>query len=86
MRGMQRLDNAVCISTEAENVMFGLGSDFLQDKCSWQGSMGRAFLTALVSRGHQGPSELFQISYQDSDIGRVGICNPGATTCPEGCI
>lgn len=34
-----------------ERVMFSLGSHFLQDKCSWQGSMGRAFLSALVSRG-----------------------------------
>lgn len=50
MRGMQRLDSAVCIGTEAERVMLGLGSDFLQDKCSWQGSMERAFLSALVSR------------------------------------
>lgn len=49
MRGMQWLDNAVCISTE--HVVLGLGSDFLQDKCSWHGSMGRAFLSALVSRG-----------------------------------
>lgn len=40
MRGMQRLDNAACISTEADHVVSGLGSDFLQDKCSWQGSMG----------------------------------------------
>lgn len=51
VRGMQRLDDAARISTEAEHMVLGLGSDFLQDKCSWQGSMGRAFLIALVSRG-----------------------------------
>lgn len=57
MRGMQRLDNAACISTEADHVVSGLGSDFLQDKCSWQGSMGGggAFVIAFVSGGSPRP-------------------------------
>lgn len=66
MRGMQRLDNAACISTEADHVVSGLGSDFLQDKCSWQGSMGGGGLSSslLSLGGHQGLAEPFQTSYR----------------------
>lgn len=52
---MQRLENAACISAEAEHVVPGLGSDFLQDKRSWQGSVGRAFVIAFVSGGSPRP-------------------------------
>lgn len=52
---MQRLDDAAFISTEAEHVASGLGSAFLQDKRSWQGSMGRAFVIAFVSGGSPRP-------------------------------
>lgn len=55
VRGMQRQDNAAQIGTKGEHVVLDLGSDLLQDKCSWQGSMRRAFLVALVSKGSPRP-------------------------------
>lgn len=48
---MQRLDNAAQMGTEAEHMVLDVGSALPQDEHSWWGSMGRAFPTALVSRG-----------------------------------
>lgn len=48
LRELQRRDNTAWISTEAEHVVLDLGFAFLRYSC--QGSVGRAFPIALVSR------------------------------------
>ncbi|RLW00110.1 hypothetical protein DV515_00009006 [Chloebia gouldiae] len=42
-------------------------------------------LKRYVEQCHQGLSELFQIFFQDSDIGMMRVFNPRVTTHAEGC-